>query len=129
MLKKKKKEYFIRQGFHSDLMERSKVLQTAKAKSIQHHQASFARNVKGNSLSKKEKATTRNMKIMKGKTSPIKEINYTVKVVNQPCTKLVGRLKEKSSKIIYICNKQLRDIQNKNVKCDVKKTVTVGGGE
>ena len=72
---------------------------------VQYHQTSYIRNVKGTFLSEKEKVTTRNMKIMKGKTSPIKEINYTVKVVNQPCTKLVGRLKEKSSKIIYICNK------------------------
>ena len=33
---------------------------------------SFTRNAKGNSLSKKEKATTRNMKIMKGKNSLVK---------------------------------------------------------
>ena len=43
-------------------MERSKALQT-KAKRVQHHQASFTKNVEGTSLSEKEKATTRNMKI------------------------------------------------------------------
>ena len=75
-------------------MERLKVLETIKTKRV--HQTSFTRNVKGTSLSKKEKATTRNMKrkkfIGKGK--------YTVKVVNQPCTKLVGRLKTKVVKSI-----------------------------
>ena len=64
-------------------MERSKVLQT----------------------SKKEKATTRNMKITK---NIIGKGKYTVKVVNQPCTKLLERLKN-TSKIIYIHIKQLRD--------------------
>ena len=34
------------------------------------------------------------------------------KVGNHPHTKLVGRLRDKSSKIIYIHNKQLRDTQN-----------------
>ena len=37
---------------------------------------------------------------------------YTVKIENQPCTKLVGRLKAKSSNIIYIYNKQFGDTQN-----------------
>ena len=36
----------------------------------------------------------------------------TVKVGNHPYTKLAGRLKDKSSKIIRIYNKQLRDTQN-----------------
>ena len=35
-----------------------------KAKRIQHHQTSFTTNVKGTSLSKKEKTTTRKKKIM-----------------------------------------------------------------
>ena len=39
---------------------------------VQHHQTSFTRNVKGTSLSKKEKATARNMKIIKGKSSVVK---------------------------------------------------------
>ena len=37
---------------------------------------------------------------------------HAVKVGSHPHTKLVGRLKNKSSKIIYIHNKQLRDTQN-----------------
>ena len=37
---------------------------------------------------------------------------HTIKVENHLHTKLVGRLKDKSSKIIYIHNKHLRDIQN-----------------
>ena len=37
---------------------------------------------------------------------------YAVKVENHPSTKLVGMLKDKSSQIIYIHNKQLRDTQN-----------------
>ena len=41
------------------------------------------------------------MKIMKGKKLIIKG-KHTVKVGNHPHTKLVGRLKDKSGKIIYI---------------------------
>ena len=37
---------------------------------------------------------------------------HTIKVGNHPHTKLVGRLKDKSGKIICIQNKQLRDTQN-----------------
>ena len=37
---------------------------------------------------------------------------YTLKVVYQPCTKLVGRLIDKSAKVIYIHIKHLRDTQN-----------------
>ena len=44
----------------------------AKAKRGHHYQTSCTRNVKGISLSEKEKATNRNMKIMKGKSSLIK---------------------------------------------------------
>ena len=36
----------------------------SKTKRCQHHQTSFTTNVKGNSLGEKEKATTRNKKIM-----------------------------------------------------------------
>ena len=64
-------EYSNWQGSHSDLMERSKVLQTSKLR-VQHHQASFMRNVKGTSLGEKEKTTTRNIKIMKGRNSSVK---------------------------------------------------------
>ena len=45
---------------------------------------------------------------MKGKKL-ISKGKPTVKVVNQPHTKLVGRLKDKSSEIINIHNKHLRD--------------------
>ena len=37
---------------------------------------------------------------------------HTVTVGNHPNTKLVGKLKDKSSKIIYNHNKQIRDTQN-----------------
>ena len=37
---------------------------------------------------------------------------HTINVGNHPCTKLVGRLKDKSSKTICIHNKQLRVTQN-----------------
>ena len=43
----------------------------------------------------------------------IRKDKYAVKEVNQPYIKIVGRLKDKSSKIISIHNKQLRDTQNK----------------
>ena len=36
-----------------------------KLKRVQHHQTSFAKNVKTTSLGEKEKATTRNKKVMK----------------------------------------------------------------
>ena len=48
-------------------MEKSKALQTSKAKRIQHHQTSFATNANGTSLGGKQKATMRNNKIMNGK--------------------------------------------------------------
>ena len=46
-------------------------------------------------LSRKEKVTTRNMEIMKGKnlTSTGK---YIVKIASQPCTELVRRFKNKN---------------------------------
>ena len=43
-----------------------KFYRQAKAERAQHHQTSFTRIVKGTSLSKNEKAATRNMKIAKG---------------------------------------------------------------
>ena len=88
-----------------------KFFRQTEAKSVQHQQTSFTRNVKGTFLSEKEKATTRNIRIMKGKSSSVKA-NIPVKLVNFPCTKLVGRLKDKSSKIIYTHNKLLRNTQN-----------------
>ena len=38
---------------------------------------------------------------------------YIAKVVNQPFIKLVGSLKDKSSKIIYVHDKWIKDTQNK----------------
>lgn len=48
-----------------------------------------------------------------------------MKLVDQPLIKLVRRLKDKSSKIIYIDNKQLRDTQ-KGMNCDVKNSKLEG---
>ena len=45
----------------------------AKAKRVQHQKNSLTRNVKGNSLSKKGKPTTRNTNSTKGKISLVKE--------------------------------------------------------
>lgn len=61
----------------------------AKAKTVQHHQTSFTMNVRGVSLSGKEKATARNMKITQGKNLIIKG-KYLLKVVSQPSIKLVS---------------------------------------
>ena len=41
----------------------------------------------------------------------MKKIQTCRKVVDQPLTKLVGRLKDKSSEIIFIYNALLRDTQ------------------
>ena len=49
-----------------------KILRQATAKRIQHHLTGLTRNVKGISLRGKEKTTTRNMKIMRGKISLVK---------------------------------------------------------
>ena len=68
-----------------------KLHRQAETKRVQNHQTSFIRNVKGNSLSKKEKATTRNMKIMKRKKLIVKG-KHIVKLENHPCTNLVGKL-------------------------------------
>ena len=46
----------------------------------------------------------------------IDKIKIVLKIVDQSFTELVGRLKDQSSKIIYISNKYLRDIQNKKMK-------------
>lgn len=40
-------------------------------------------------------------------------IKANIKVINQLLTKLVGRLKDQCSKIVYICSKLLRDTENK----------------
>lgn len=81
-------------------MERSKLHREAEVERVQKNQTTLMRNNKGHSLSKKEKATTRNMKIIKGKKL-IGKGKHIVKVGNNPCTNLVGRLKGKCSKIIY----------------------------
>ena len=47
-------------------------------------------------------------------------IKANIKVANQLLTKLVGRLKDQCSKIIYICSKLLRHTENKKIY-DVKK--------
>ena len=60
------------------------------------------------------------MKITKGKNL-FGEGKYIVKVVNQPHTKLGGRFKDKSSKIMYIYNKPLRGNKT-NVKYDAKNS-------
>ena len=38
------------------------------------------------------------------------------------------KVKNRSSNIIYISNKQLRDAQNKRMQNIISKTVNVGGG-
>ena len=62
----------------------------------------------------KNKATPRNIKITKAKKLTGKG-KYIVKVVNQLHTKLVRRLKDKRNKLIYVCNKYIKDIQNKKL--------------
>lgn len=47
-------------------------------------------------------------------------IKANIKVANQLLTKLVGRLKDQCSKIIYIYSKLLRHTENKKIY-DVKK--------
>ena len=47
-------EYSTQQGSHSDSMEKSKALRTAKAKRIQHQQTHFTTNTEGTSLGNKE---------------------------------------------------------------------------
>ena len=42
---------------------------------------------------------------------------HIIKVGNHPHTKLVGRLKDKSSKIICILNKQLK--MHKRIRCKI----------
>ena len=53
---------------------------------------------------------------------------HTIKVRNHPRTKLVVRLKDKSSKIICIHNKQLRDTQNNLMQNIISKRVIMRGG-
>ena len=47
---------------------------------------------------------------------------HRIKVGNHPRTKLVGRLKDKRSKIICIHDKQLRDAQKIDVKYSIKNS-------
>ena len=47
-------EYSTQQGCHSDSMDKSKALRTAKAKRIQHQQANFTTNTEGTSLGRKK---------------------------------------------------------------------------
>ena len=70
-------------------------------------------------MSSKENVTTRNIKLGKGK--------YTVEVVVEPLIKLVGKLKDKSSKIICSQNKWLKDTQNNWLSAMISKTSTCEG--
>lgn len=63
--------YSARLSFRFD-KEAPRFAEKQKLKGVEHQQTSFIRNGKGISLSEKEKATNRNMKIMKGKSSLIK---------------------------------------------------------
>lgn len=46
------------------------------------------------------------------------EGKYTVKVTGQPIIYLGGKLKDKSTKFMYVHNKQLKDTQNQK-KCKI----------
>ena len=72
------------------------------------------RNVKRISLSRKEKGHNQKRKNYESENFTCKG-KHTVKVVGQPVVKLVERLEEKSCKIIFMCIKQLRNTQNKNM--------------
>ena len=72
------------------------------------------RNVERTSISRKEMATTRDTKIIKGKISLVKAI-YS-KDSKSMHIKVIGRLKDKSGKVIYMHNKHLRDTQKKRCK-------------
>lgn len=50
-----------------------KLYRQAKTKGVEHYKMRFTKNIKGTILSKKEKATARNMEIIKGKRSLVKE--------------------------------------------------------
>ena len=93
-----------------------KFYKQAKDERVQHHQISFTRSVKRTSLGKKEKATTRNKKIMKWKISPIKTNTQDY----QPYIKLKVRLKYKISKIIYTSKSSYRLHKKIDVKYDFK---------
>lgn len=71
------------------------------------------RNVKRISLSRKEKGHNQKYKNYESENFTCKG-KHTVKV-DQSVIKLAERLKEKSSKIIFMYNKQLRNTQNKNM--------------
>ena len=57
-----------RKEWISKLENRVLEITEAEHKRVQYHQTSITRNVKGTSLSEKENTTTRNIKIMKGKS-------------------------------------------------------------
>ena len=62
----------MKQGYHSDSMEKSKTLQICKkAKRNQHHQTSLTTNAKGKSLGRKHK---RKEKTYKNKPKTIKKM-------------------------------------------------------
>ena len=67
------------------------------------------------------------MKIM-GEKKLIGKDKYIVKVVNQPHRKLVGRLKDKSTKITYHHNNQLRDTQSNQTQ-NMRKTIIMKGAQ
>ena len=52
---RKQPDYCTQQGSHSNMKEKSKALQQAKAKRIQHHQTSSSTNAKGSSLDRKHR--------------------------------------------------------------------------
>ena len=72
MLRKKiyNLKYFTSKSFIQIQWRGQKFYRQTKA--FKCHQTNFTRNVKGSSLSEKEKAKTRNMKIMKEKISLVK---------------------------------------------------------
>ena len=48
------------------------MLQKSKSKRVHDYQMNFTRNVEGISVNKKEKVTSRNTEIIKGRTSSVK---------------------------------------------------------
>lgn len=86
-------EYATWEIFHSDWWKDQQLYKQVKGKRIKHHQSIFTRNVKGTSLSEKEKDRKINMKAMKEKNL-IHEGKYTIKIVDQPNINLVEMLKE-----------------------------------
>ena len=98
--------YLARLSFRFD-EEIKSFTDNKKGKRVQYHQTSFLKNVKRDFSKGKRTDQTKKHENHEGK--------YAVKVVNLPCIKLVRRLKGKSSKTIYVCNKNLRNSQNKKL--------------